>query len=310
VHRDVSPQNILLATSGEVKLADFGIAKFVGRDESTATGTIKGKFGYMSPEQAESDDVDRRSDVFSLGIVLWEALTGDRLFSTDSPARTLLRVRELQPASPADLRPEVGDGLSNITLRCLAKDPTLRYASAADAADALRAELRSRGSLVDESDLTALVGRLFGAERAEFTSRLRSSVAFADSQRMRPSGRARRRALGFVGGSAVLVAITLSFLATRTVARSEEAAGAAAAPLAHATGLAAPSAVETSPAQPPPPAVSAPEATTASRAPRVAPTPARAPRAGATPVPRTKPAASASAEPAHPPAQGSPFETL
>jgi serine/threonine-protein kinase len=310
VHRDVSPQNILLATSGEVKLADFGIAKFVGRDDSTATGTIKGKFGYMSPEQAESDEVDRRSDVFSLGIVLWEALTGDRLFSTDSPARTLLRVRELQPASPADLRAEVGDGLSNVTLQCLAKDPALRYASAADAADALRAALRSRGSLVDESDLAALVGRLFGAERAEFTSRLRSRVALADSQRTRTSGRARRRSLGLVAASAALAAITLSFLATRTVARSEQAAGAAAAPLPHATGLAVPSPAETSPVLPSPSAVSPAEATTASRPPRVAPTPTRSPRPPAATVPHTKPAASASAEPTHPAGQGSPFETL
>jgi serine/threonine-protein kinase len=309
VHRDVSPQNILLATSGEVKLADFGIAKFVGRDESTATGTIKGKFGYMSPEQAESDDVDRRSDVFSLGIVLWEALTGRRLFSTDNPARTLLRVREHEPASPADLRPEVGEGLSDITLRCLAKDPTLRYATAADAAEALRAVLRSRGSLVDESDLAALVGHLFGAERAEFTSRLRSSVGLADSRRTRASGRARRRALGFVAASAVL-AITLSFWATRPVARSEQAAGVAAAPIPRATGLAAPSAVEAPPGLLSPSAVSAPEAASAPAAPRVAPTRARPPRGGAAPVPRSKPAASGSAEPAHPPAPGSPFETL
>jgi serine/threonine-protein kinase len=310
VHRDVSPQNILLATSGEVKLADFGIAKFVGRDDSTATGTIKGKFGYMSPEQAESDEVDRRADVFSLGIVLWEALTGDRLFSTDSPARTLLRVREHQPASPAGLRPEVGDGLSNITLQCLAKDPALRYATAADVAEALRAALRSRGSLVDESDLAALVSRLFGAERTEFTSRLRSSVARADSQRTRARGRARRRGLGFVAASAALAAITLSFLATRLVARSEPAAGAAAAPLPHATEVALPSPVETSPALPPPPAASVPEATTASTAPRVAPTPPRSPRVGAAPVPHAKPAASASAEPTQPSVQGSPFETL
>jgi serine/threonine-protein kinase len=311
VHRDVSPQNILLATTGEVKLADFGVAKFVGRDESTATGTIKGKFGYMSPEQAESDEVDRRSDVFSLGIVLWEALTGARLFSTDSPARTLLRVRELQPGSPVDLRPEVGDELSSITLRCLAKDPALRYASAADVADALRAALRSRGSVVDESDLAALVVRLFGAERAEFTSRLRSSVARADSQRARAASRPRRRALGFVAASAALVAITLSFLATRTVARSEQAAGAVAAPLAHATELATSSPVETSPALPPPPAVSVPEATTASKAPRVAPAAPRSPRAGTAPGPHTKPAPSASPEPTHAPVQGgSPFETL
>src|SRR5262249_29582135 len=75
VHRDISPQNILVSMQGEVKIADFGIAKFRGRDESTATGLIKGKFAYMSPEQASDAELDRRSDVFALGIVLWESLT-------------------------------------------------------------------------------------------------------------------------------------------------------------------------------------------------------------------------------------------
>jgi serine/threonine-protein kinase len=170
----VSPQNILLSTGGEVKIADFGIAKFIGREESTATGMIRGKFAYMSPEQASAAPIDRRSDVFALGIVLWEALLLKRLFHADTPARTLLRVMEHVPGKPAALRPEVGDEISNIVMRCLAKNPNERFATAADLADALRSALRSRRASVDESDLTAAVKRFFGDERRATMDRLQS----------------------------------------------------------------------------------------------------------------------------------------
>jgi serine/threonine-protein kinase len=181
VHRDVSPQNILLSMSGEVKLADFGIAKFAGRDESTATGTIKGKFGYMSPEQASAGTIDRRSDVFALGVVLWEALVGERLFLGDSPARTILRVMEHTPASPMTRRPEVGPELSAIVLKCLAKNRDERYPTAAALADAIRSALRARGTAVDEGDLSTTVTGLFGEERRSTMDRLRSEITAKDA---------------------------------------------------------------------------------------------------------------------------------
>jgi eukaryotic-like serine/threonine-protein kinase len=174
VHRDVSPQNILLSMSGEVKMADFGIAKFAGREESTATGMIKGKFGYMSPEQASAAELDRRSDVFALGIVLWEALVQEKLFSAETPARTILRVVEHSPRAPIDVRPEVGPEISAIVMRCLTKDASQRFATAALVADALRSALRARAVAVDEGDLAALVDRLFGAERRDTMDRLRN----------------------------------------------------------------------------------------------------------------------------------------
>jgi hypothetical protein len=186
VHRDVSPQNILLAMTGEVKIADFGIAKFLGRDESTATGLLQGKFGYMSPEQASSDVIDRRSDVFALGIVLWESLAGRSLFSSDHPARTLVLVREHQPEPPSSVRPGVSGALDEVTLRCLAKNPDERYASAADVAEALRAALRSGGALVDEADLSALMGRLFAAERSDFLLRVRSNAPLGGDRHVTP----------------------------------------------------------------------------------------------------------------------------
>jgi serine/threonine protein kinase len=182
VHRDVSPQNILLSMQGEVKIADFGIAKYTGREESTATGMIKGKFAYMSPEQAQSGELDRTSDVFALGIVLWEALTGDKLFSSETPARTILRVLEHTPASPSKLRPEVGDDLAAIAEKALAKSPSDRYPTAAAMADALRGALRAQKTPVDEGDLATLVKRLFGEERARMMERIKTDPAPGETE--------------------------------------------------------------------------------------------------------------------------------
>ena len=186
VHRDVSPHNVLLSTSGEAKIGDFGIAKFDGRRELTATGMIKGKFAYMSPEQANGRDLDRRSDIFALGVLLWEALTGERLFLSETPARTLFRVSEETPRAPDSVRPEVSAALSRLTMTCLEKDPASRFASAGDLAVALRACLREQGSPVDESDLASLVRRLFGEERK------RAMEELSVRRRIRPTSDAGR----------------------------------------------------------------------------------------------------------------------
>src|SRR4029077_14995167 len=100
-----------------------------------------GKFAYMSPEQASSGKLDRRSDIFALGIVLWEALTGERLFSAETPARTMLKGRESEPRPPEEVRPEIGEELGGIVMKCLARNPEDRYATATELADALRAAL-------------------------------------------------------------------------------------------------------------------------------------------------------------------------
>lgn len=183
VHRDVSPQNILLAVTGEVKVADFGIAKFLGREDSTIQGEFKGKIAYMSPEHAVSVKLDRRSDIFSLGVVLWESLTGKRLFAAENPARTLIRVREFDPPSPAKLRAGVSADLAAITLRCLAKDRERRYSTGLELAEALRSALRSGGVFVDASDLAALVQGLFAAELADLARRIALAIAEAPPSR-------------------------------------------------------------------------------------------------------------------------------
>jgi serine/threonine protein kinase len=171
-----------------VKVADFGVAKFVGRDESTPTGRVWGKFGYISPEQASGDEVDRRSDVFSLGVVLWEALTGERLFETTCPLRTLDRLRALPPPSPASVHRDIDDAIAAVALRCLAKAPAERYETADDLARALRAALGPAGVPVDATDVGDLVRRLFGAASAELLRRVQSP-AEPPTSRWTPDGR-------------------------------------------------------------------------------------------------------------------------
>jgi eukaryotic-like serine/threonine-protein kinase len=99
IHRDVSPQNILCSYEGEVKIIDFGIAKAANRSQKTQAGILKGKFGYMSPEQVRGLPIDRRSDIFALGVILYEMLTGEKLFVGESDFSTLEKVRNSQPGS-------------------------------------------------------------------------------------------------------------------------------------------------------------------------------------------------------------------
>lgn len=137
VHRDVSPHNVLVSRKGEVKLIDFGVAKAANKSVHTATGILKGKFPYMSPEQANARPVDPRTDVFALGIVLWEAVCGRYLFRGKSDAATLKLVREALVPPPSTLRDDVPETLERVLLKALRKDPQARYASAAAMREAL-----------------------------------------------------------------------------------------------------------------------------------------------------------------------------
>jgi len=130
VHRDVTPQNIVLSFAGDVKLIDFGIAKAKGQLRGTGAGRIKGKLGYMSPEQLRGAGVDARTDVFSLGICMWELLTLKRLFSSPNEILVLDMVKRHVPEPPSAHRPEVGEDLDRIVLKALAKNSGERYRSA------------------------------------------------------------------------------------------------------------------------------------------------------------------------------------
>jgi len=139
VHRDVSPQNLLISFDGQVKLVDFGIAKATARRQQTESGVIKGKFFYMSPEQAWGDELDGRSDVFSCGICLYEMVAGEMLYNEEQPMVLLDRVRNAKIPPLRDKRPDVPRELERIINKALAKDRDDRHPSAA----ALQAELSS-----------------------------------------------------------------------------------------------------------------------------------------------------------------------
>lgn len=131
IHRDMSPQNIMVSFEGEIKVIDFGIAKTDTQDEGTRGAQLKGKYGYMSPEQADYQDVDLRTDIFSLGIVMWELLANDRLFTANSEPAILKKIRECQVPPIRKINPSVPPELEKILNKALAKDLNVRYASAA-----------------------------------------------------------------------------------------------------------------------------------------------------------------------------------
>ncbi len=164
VHRDVSPQNVLIGFDGSVKLIDFGVAKAAGRSQHTATGILKGKFPYMSPEQAQGEELDCRSDVFALGIVLWEQLTGRRLFKGENDLATQRLVRACQVPAPSSVEPSVPEGLDPITLKALSKEPSERYQDAAELRNALEDFALHNAIPTSSSSLAAFMQDLY-AER-------------------------------------------------------------------------------------------------------------------------------------------------
>jgi serine/threonine-protein kinase len=155
VHRDVTPSNILLSRDGQVKLIDFGVAKARERlQNNTTTNTLKGKFGYMSPEQARGvKTIDRRSDVWSLGVVLWECLAGRRLFKSESELEILRMVTEDTPAAVRSVRPEVPAAVDSLLGAVFAKNRDDRLGSCAEFADYIWAVFREEGYQTDQRSL-------------------------------------------------------------------------------------------------------------------------------------------------------------
>ncbi len=165
VHRDVSPQNIMIGFDGSVKLVDFGIAKAAAMVGRSQPGVIKGKFLYLSPEQLSQDRVDYRADIFSTGTVLYEVSTGWRPFFRTSAEAVIRAVRLEDPRSPDKVAPNYPPELARIVMKCLAKDRNLRYQRAGDVVADLE-ELLAREGPVETQEFVRYVAELIGGQEA------------------------------------------------------------------------------------------------------------------------------------------------
>ena len=171
VHRDVSPQNLLISYDGEVKIIDFGIAKAAGKAGKTQAGILKGKFGYMSPEQVRGLPLDRRSDIFAMGICLYELLTGERLFVGESDFSTLEKVRNVEIMPPSTYNRRIPEELEQIVLKALAKDVDDRYQTAMDLHDDLQSFMYTSGNFFARKDLSGYMRKSFAEEIAKESAR-------------------------------------------------------------------------------------------------------------------------------------------
>ncbi|MCA9599422.1 MAG: serine/threonine protein kinase [Myxococcales bacterium] len=167
VHRDVSPQNVFVTYGGQVKLLDFGIAKAANRSTRTEAGQVKGKFAYMSPEQCLGKPLDRRSDIFALGIVLWELSTGRRLFKRGSEHLTFKAICDERILKPSEVVPDYPPVLENVVMKALSRRRDDRYQTAQEMRRELLSAARQLGTTeLPEEQLSAVMHRVF-AERIE-----------------------------------------------------------------------------------------------------------------------------------------------
>ena len=184
VHRDISPQNVLISYAGEVKLVDFGIAKAALRTGQTEAGVIKGKYYYMSPEQAWGDPMDHRSDIFSTGVVLYELLTGEMLYQEDNIPQLLDKVRKAEIKPPSHKRRDVPQELSAIVMKAVAKRPQDRFQSAHEMAQELASFLYRTSPSFTAQRVADAMGTLFEEEIRRFGSPVSSRTS---SERRLPS---------------------------------------------------------------------------------------------------------------------------
>jgi serine/threonine-protein kinase len=175
VHRDVSPQNIMVSYDGRVKLLDFGVAKFDTGGHETRTGEIKGKMAYMSPEQALGEKLDRRSDLFSVGAVLFEGLTGERMWGSGPDLEVMRKLALEQPPSLGAALPGAPRALAELHARLVARAPEGRPATAQDAARDLRGFARTNGA-PDLGAVRTVMRRLFAADEARRRAQLTEAL--------------------------------------------------------------------------------------------------------------------------------------
>jgi serine/threonine-protein kinase len=166
VHRDVSPHNVFVTYDGHVKVVDFGIAKAAGAAAQTQQGAIKGKLAYMPPEQATGKQVDRRADIFAVGVMLWEALAGQRMWAAIPESGILFRLSTHDLPPLEDAAPDAPPQLLEIARKALAPSPDQRYETAAEMEAALSAYLTAQPQRVTPTDLGSYLSRHFEEQRA------------------------------------------------------------------------------------------------------------------------------------------------
>jgi serine/threonine-protein kinase len=173
VHRDVSPQNLVISFDGVLKIVDFGIAKAELRQTHTRSGTIKGKFAYMSPEQCQAEPIDRRTDVFALGTILHEVLTARRLFKRTTTYETYQAILKGSVPPPSTMNPDVGPDVDEVVLRALAYRKEDRYDTAEAMGEALHGVLHRRGAAVSSGDVARFFDQHFASELDDHALRMR-----------------------------------------------------------------------------------------------------------------------------------------
>jgi len=184
VHRDVSPQNVLVGVDGTARVLDFGVAKAAMRSHATKEGEIKGKIAYMAPEQLKAKPLDRRADIFAAGIVLWEALSGRRLFRADDLGATVERVLHGEISTPSTFNPLVSREMDTVVLRALERDPALRYPTAREFAVAVEGATR----LASPSEVADWVRTAGGVRLAQRIERV-AAIESRSSSRVRVTAR-------------------------------------------------------------------------------------------------------------------------
>jgi serine/threonine protein kinase len=166
VHRDITPSNLMVSYEGGVKIVDFGVAKAAHRTHQTKSGTVKGKISYLSPEQCRGAEIDRRSDLFSLGIVMWELLTLDRLYARSSDFEQMSAIVHEEPPAPSTVNSAVPHELDEVVVKLLAKDPARRFQTADELHTTLEEVAVRLGSALSTASLGRYVHELLG-ERPE-----------------------------------------------------------------------------------------------------------------------------------------------
>jgi len=304
VHRDVSPQNIMVGVDGNTRVLDFGIAQAAVRSQVSKAGVVKGKLAYMSPEQVSNREVDSRTDIFAAGVVLWEALTGRRLFFAHDQGATIELLMNSEITSPSSITRSLPAEIDGVVLKALARDPEQRFESAHEFAEALR-KVAGEGSRKAVSDWVNRVAKDSLSRRLALLETLEASAIHAQAE----------AALPVVTGSSPFhtpISAVSVIEATGTRATSTRAIAGAMAQPSGATlrgpfwaaigGLAAIAIAWTIVAKQPPPAPTPSTAAKEVRTPAPVAVQAAAPSSEASAPPKVDPlpAVSASDEPAKP----------